>query len=102
MQIVMALDATNVASVANEACKGLDQNTHKVASEKVGSTSLCRLSFSIGKTDKSSGLKEHSAVPQMRSTRSSANTKPDNLVASSSVDTSVIHSMLKVEPGPAL
>ncbi|GMI97144.1 hypothetical protein like AT5G59020 [Hibiscus trionum] len=82
------LNAANVASAANEACKGLDPKVHKVASEKVRSTSpFRRLSFSIGKTGKSSGLKEHSSIPQMSSTCSSVKTKPENLVASG-VDTS--------------
>ncbi|XP_039014162.1 uncharacterized protein LOC120144077 [Hibiscus syriacus] len=82
------LNATNVASAANEACKGLDPKVHKVASEKNRSTSpFGRLSFSIGKTGKSSSLKEDSSIPQMSSTCSSAKTKPENLLASN-VDTS--------------
>ncbi|KAE8705643.1 Detected protein of unknown function [Hibiscus syriacus] len=80
-------NATNVASAANEACKGLDPKVHKVASEKIRSTSpFGRLSFSIGKTGKSSSLKEDSSTPQMSLTCSSAKTKPENLV-SSGVDT---------------
>ncbi|KAK8476061.1 hypothetical protein V6N13_058674 [Hibiscus sabdariffa] len=77
------LNATNVASAAKEACKGLDPNVHKFASDKVRSTSpFRRLSFSIGKTGKSSSLKEDSSIPQMSSTCSFAKTKAENLVTS--------------------
>ncbi|XP_039032722.1 uncharacterized protein LOC120167910 [Hibiscus syriacus] len=82
------LNATKVASAGNEACKGLDPTLHKVTSENVRSTFPFRhLSFSIGKTGKSSSLKEDSSIPQMSSTCSYAKTKPENLVASG-VDTS--------------
>ncbi|GMJ10743.1 hypothetical protein like AT5G59020 [Hibiscus trionum] len=82
------LNATNVASAANEARKGLNPKVHKVASEKVRSTSpFRRLSFSNGKTGKSSSAKEDSSMPQMSSACSSAKTKLENLVASG-VDTS--------------
>ncbi|KAE8693074.1 Detected protein of unknown function [Hibiscus syriacus] len=81
-------NATQVASAANESCKGLDPKVHKVTSENVRSTSPFRhLSFSIGKTGKSSSLQEDSSIPQMSSTCSSAKTKPENLVTSG-VDTS--------------
>ncbi|KAB2089378.1 hypothetical protein ES319_A03G057400v1 [Gossypium barbadense] len=82
------IHATNTSSATNEACKGLETEVPKVASEKVRSTSpFRRFSFSMGKIGKSSGLKEGSSMPQMSSTCSSAKTKPENLVASG-VDTS--------------
>ncbi|XWS71628.1 hypothetical protein CRYUN_Cryun03dG0154200 [Craigia yunnanensis] len=81
------LNATPVAHAANEACKGSDPKVSKVASEKVQSTSLFRhLSFSLGKTGKSSGPKEGS-IPQMSSTCSSTTADSENPVASA-VDTS--------------
>ncbi|XWS53064.1 hypothetical protein CRYUN_Cryun11dG0125700 [Craigia yunnanensis] len=50
------LDATSVVYAANEAYRGSDPKVSKVASKKVRSTSpFRRFSFSMGKTDKSSG-----------------------------------------------
>ncbi|XVF68882.1 hypothetical protein PTKIN_Ptkin11bG0036900 [Pterospermum kingtungense] len=73
---------------ANEGYKGSDPKVTKVSSEKVRSTSpFRRLSFSMGKTDKRSGPKEGSSIPQVSSTCSSAKTDPENPVASG-VDTS--------------
>ncbi|XP_022753811.1 uncharacterized protein LOC111302136 [Durio zibethinus] len=82
------LNAKPIVYPANEAYKGSDPKESKVAFKKVRSTSpFRRFSFSMGKTDKRSGPKEDSSIPQVCSTCSSAKTDPENHVASG-VDTS--------------
>ncbi|XWS28758.1 hypothetical protein CRYUN_Cryun25bG0098700 [Craigia yunnanensis] len=77
------LNATPIVYAANEAYEGSDPKISKVASEKVRSTSPFRhFSFSMGKTDKSSGPNEGSSIPQVSSTCSSAKTDPENPVPS--------------------